>query len=52
VFLARQGLVTEKRFNRIRIFRVERSDPRVTALSRFFSEWESLAEAPQGNSFG
>ncbi len=45
-FLAKTGIITEKRFNRIRIFRVEHTSPLVVALTRFFSEWKALEEAP------
>jgi DNA-binding transcriptional ArsR family regulator len=45
-FLTRSGLLTEKRFNRIRIFRVDYANPFVDALSRLFSEWKSLNESP------
>jgi len=50
-FLARSGLITEKRFNRIRIFKVEHSSPLVAALSRFLSEWDRVAGAPLQRSF-
>ncbi len=39
-FLAKSGILSEKRFNRIRIFRVERTSPLVGTLSRFLSEWK------------
>lgn len=39
-FLAKSGILSEKRFNRIRIFRVERASRLVGALSRFLSEWK------------
>ena len=45
-FLTKVGIITEKRFNRIRIFRVEHASPMVSALSRFFSEWRALEESP------
>jgi AraC-like DNA-binding protein len=41
-FLVKSGLLTEKKFNRIRIFRLERTNPSVAVLARFFSDWESL----------
>ncbi len=50
-FLARSGIITEKRFNRIRIFRLEHTSPLVGALSRFFSEWENLKDSPLQRSF-
>jgi DNA-binding transcriptional ArsR family regulator len=51
-FLERAGIISEKRFNRIRIFRVEHSSPQVGALNRFFSEWRSLLESPIQQTFG
>jgi DNA-binding transcriptional ArsR family regulator len=45
-FLAKSGLLAEKRFNRIRIFRVERESPMVEAISRFLSDWEGLKQPP------
>lgn len=50
-FLAKSGLITEKRFNRIRIFKVDHSSPFVAALSRFLSEWERITGAPLQRSF-
>jgi DNA-binding transcriptional ArsR family regulator len=44
-FLVREGLITEKRFNRIRIFRVNLSSPRASLLQRFLSDWRSLSPA-------
>ena len=44
-FLVKEGLVTEKRFNRIRIFRVNLSSPLASLLQRFFADWRSLASA-------
>lgn len=43
-FLTKSGILTEKRFNRIRIFRVDRSSPLAGALARFYSDWKE-AEA-------
>jgi predicted transcriptional regulator len=45
-FLVKAGLLTEKKFNRIRIFRLERTSPFVELLNRFFSEWGRLQVAP------
>ena len=45
-FLKSSGILTEKRFNRIRIFRVERENPLVGALDRFFSDWKALEDVP------
>lgn len=44
-FMVREGLVTEKRFNRIRIFKVNPSSPRASLLQRFISDWRSLSPA-------
>ncbi len=45
-FLAKAGIITEKRFNRIRIFRVEHTNPQVVLLNRFFSDWKDLEGTP------
>lgn len=45
-FLTKSGILTEKRFNRIRIFRLDRTSPMVGALIRFYADWKQ-AEAPQ-----
>jgi hypothetical protein len=45
-FLVRAGLLTEKRFNRIRIFRVNHSNPYTEILQRFMTDWKSL-DAPR-----
>lgn len=50
-FLVREGLLIEKRFNRIRIFRVNRSNPYANALSRFLEDWNSLDTQPDGMAF-
>ena len=42
-FLTRSGILTEKRFNRIRIFRLDESSPLAGALLKFYSDWK-LAE--------
>jgi DNA-binding transcriptional ArsR family regulator len=41
--LVELGLLTEKRFNRIRIFRVNHSNPYTNAVGRFLSEWRSIS---------
>lgn len=51
-FLARAGLITEKRFNRIRIFRVDHGSPYVAALNRLLSDWKNATEVPLQRSFG
>jgi len=43
-FLTRSGILTEKRFNRIRIFRVDQSNPMAGALMRFYSDWIEARE--------
>lgn len=43
-FLTRSGILTEKRFNRIRIFRLDQSSPMTGALGRFYGEWKGAAE--------
>ena len=39
-FLTKSGILTEKHFNRIRIFRVDQSSPLVGALTRFYTDWK------------
>jgi len=39
-FLTESGILTEKRFNRIRIFRVDQSNPLAGALTRFYADWK------------
>lgn len=34
------GLVTERRFGRIRIVKLKVNDPRISSLRRFLMEWE------------
>jgi DNA-binding transcriptional ArsR family regulator len=41
--LVELGLLVEKRFNRIRIFRVNHSNPYTNAVGRFLSEWGSIS---------
>ena len=43
--LVNLGLLTEKRFNRIRIFRVNHSNPYANILARFLSEWRTLSSS-------
>ena len=45
-FLVKAGLLTEKRFNRIRIFRVNYSSPYTQILERFMADWKSLDANP------
>lgn len=44
-FLTESGILAEKRFNRIRIFRVDRSNLFVSAITKFLSEWQEAREA-------
>lgn len=44
-FLVGSGLLTEKRFNRIRIFRVNYSNPLTAILGRFLTEWKAVSSA-------
>jgi DNA-binding transcriptional ArsR family regulator len=43
------GLLTEKRFNRIRIFKVNHSNPYTNAVGRFLSEWRSISSESSGH---
>ena len=38
------GLVTEKRFGRIRIVKLKGNDPRISSLRRFLMEWKLNSE--------
>ena len=42
-FLVSVGILTEKRFNRIRIFRVNHSNPHTAVLDRFLTDWKSIS---------
>jgi DNA-binding transcriptional ArsR family regulator len=44
-FLTKAGILAEKRFNRIRIFRVNKSSPFVGAITKFFTEWRDARES-------
>ncbi len=44
-FLTSSGILTEKRFNRIRIFQLDQSSPFTGALSRFYSDWKEAADS-------
>jgi DNA-binding transcriptional ArsR family regulator len=44
-FLTRSGILTEKRFNRIRIFRIDQASPLAGALSRFYSDWKEVEQS-------
>jgi DNA-binding transcriptional ArsR family regulator len=44
-FLTRSGILTEKHFNRIRIFRVDSANPFVGALTRFYTDWKEAGHS-------
>jgi len=44
-FLTKSGILAEKRFNRIRIFSVDRGNPFVGLITKFFSEWQETRKA-------
>ena len=44
-FLVRYGILAEKRFNRIRIFRLDQTNPLTGALLRFYSEWKQAGDS-------
>lgn len=48
VALVEEGLLTEKRFNRIRIFKVNHSNPYTNAVAKFLTEWRSISTEPGG----
>ena len=50
-FLTRSGILTEKRFNRIRIFRVHRASTFVEVLSKFLAEWKAAEDMPLSSSY-
>ncbi len=43
-YLVRTGILKEKRFNRIRIFRIDRGSPVVAALERFIADWKTASD--------
>ena len=43
-YLTKAGILAEKRFNRIRIFRVDQSSPLAEVLLRFYSDWKEARE--------
>jgi predicted transcriptional regulator len=47
-YLTRSGILKEKRFNRIRIFRLDQSSPLTGALTRFFYDWKEARESTPG----
>ena len=50
-FLTRSGILTEKRFNRIRIFRVDQGNPLTGALMRVYSEWKEAKESAHAGAY-
>ncbi len=44
-FLTKSGILTEKNFNRIRIFRVNQASPFVGALTRFYADWKDASQS-------
>ena len=44
-YLTKSGILTEKRFNRIRIFRVDPASPLSGALMRFYADWKEARES-------
>jgi len=46
-FLTSSGILAEKRFNRIRIFRLDRSNPFVGVISKFISDWQDTRRSLQ-----
>jgi DNA-binding transcriptional ArsR family regulator len=48
-FLTKTGILTEKRFNRIRIFRIDNTSPLVGALARFYSDWKDADESARAS---
>lgn len=50
-YLTSAGILSEKRFNRIRIFRVDQDSPLVWALTKFYSDWKEAGTYPEPGSF-
>jgi predicted transcriptional regulator len=51
-FLVQSGIITEKKFNRIRIFKMDYSNPLVSVLSRLLTDWNRISPLAQERSFG
>jgi len=51
-FLTKWGILTEKHFNRIRIFRIDQASPLVAALTRFYTDWKEAGESVYPGSYG
>jgi len=43
-FLTKTGILNEKRFNRIWIFRVDQANPLAGAPMRFYSDWKEAED--------
>ena len=50
-YLKGSGILTEKRFNRIRIFRIDNGSPLAGVLTRFYSDWKETEDAFPRNSY-
>ena len=51
-FLVGAGLIVEKKFNRIRIFKVDYSNPLVSVLNRLLSDWKRISPLAVEQSLG
>ena len=47
-YLTKSGILTEKRFNRIRIFRLDQTSPLTGVLTRFYTDWKEAAGSEPG----
>ena len=50
-FLTRSGILTERRFNRIRIFRVDPASPLAASLARFYADWKDVGGSAESLPF-
>ncbi|HYC26406.1 MAG TPA: winged helix-turn-helix domain-containing protein [Nitrososphaerales archaeon] len=50
-FLTRSGILVEKRFNRIRIFRVDPTSPLADALAKFYADWKEAGGSARGAAY-
>lgn len=50
-YLTSAGILSEKRFNRIRIFCVDQDSPLVWALTKFYTDWKEADAYPEPASF-
>jgi DNA-binding transcriptional ArsR family regulator len=51
-FLTNSGIITEKKFNRIRIFKVDYSNPLVSVLTRLLTDWKRVSPLVVQNQLG